>query len=87
MRTIHKYRVPITDTFSIAMPAGAELLSVQMQGPQPCLWALLDNDEPMTQQRHFVVIGTGNPVPKAALKYIGTFQQPPFVWHLFEVKP
>lgn len=38
-KKIYKYQVPMLDKFSIDMPEGAELLTVQMQGETPCIWA------------------------------------------------
>ncbi len=41
---IWKYPVPIRDAVRVSLPRGAELLCVQVQGEEPCLWALVDPD-------------------------------------------
>ena len=70
---------------SIRMPVGANILSVQSQGGRGMIWALVDpnaEDEP----RWFAVVGTGEPFDETNMTYIGTYQESPFVWHLFEWK-
>jgi len=69
----------------IRMPVGAKILSVQSQGGRGMIWALVDpnaEDEP----RWFAVVGTGEPFNETNMTYIGTYQESPFVWHLFEWK-
>lgn len=83
MRRIFKYPVQVTDEFTLMMPYSAKPLSVQTQGGRPCLWALVDDDAP-TVSRTFCVVGTGNPFPENAHTFVGTWQDGPFVWHLFE---
>lgn len=82
--TIYKY--PLTlDGFSeeIEMPLGARILTLQTQGDIPTLWAIVDPRELM-ETRLFGAIGTGHPVP-ANGSYVGTWQDGPYVWHLFEI--
>lgn len=90
MKTIWKFTCPVTDTFSIPMPLGAELLHLDTQDGEPRLWALLDQDAVM-ELRHFVLVGTGHPMGDgtAELHYVGTVQAHggALVWHLFEFKP
>ena len=69
----------------IIMPIGAKILSVQSQRERGMIWALVDpnaEDEP----RHFAIVGTGETFDETNMTYIGTFQDSPFVWHLFEWK-
>ena len=84
-REIHKFRVPCptTPSFGLDLPAGAEILDVQMQHGHTQLWALVDPQAP-TQRRDFQIVGTGRPVA-ADLQYVGTWQDHDgvFVWHLF----
>lgn len=44
--TIWKYPLEIYESQSIAMPEGAEILAVQLQDGNPCLWALVDPSRP-----------------------------------------
>ena len=82
--TIWKYPFAIDDEFDLSLPFGARILMVEVQGGGPCLWALVDAEN-AEEVRRFSIVGTGHPAP--ARGYIDTFQQPPFVWHLFEIAP
>jgi hypothetical protein len=67
------------------MPAGAELLTVQVQNDQGALWALVDPAAPK-ESRFFRVVPTGDPPEElTAEQYVGTFQLGWTVWHVFEV--
>lgn len=85
MKTIWKYPLDLQDKQTVMMPEGAEILTVQMQGAA-CLWALVDSRNVLTD-RVIEIFGTGNPMHSdmgVERRYIGTIQQPPFVWHVFE---
>jgi hypothetical protein len=72
---------------TIAMPSGAQVLTVQVQAGIPQIWAVVDPKAPIVERR-FQVVGTGHPFEmKPSHKYLGTFQmhQGLFVYHLFEV--
>lgn len=84
MKTIWKVPIQISDEQQIAIPKDSEILCVQVQYGTPCLWFLCDPQEP-NHVKTIRVFGTGHPVvEKLVGRYIGTFQQPPFVWHVFE---
>ena len=68
---------------TIEMPKTAEFLCVQLQGESACAWFLVDFNDNFTVVRKFKIYGTGHTIPMAE-KYLGTYQSPPFVWHLFE---
>jgi hypothetical protein len=82
MNTIWKYPVPLADSFVLNMPKDATPLHVDVQRGAPCLWALVDTSAP-NEERTFRLVGTGGDVPRDTC-YVGTFQQGPFVWHVFE---
>ncbi len=92
MRTIYKYplgNAPSQRPFAIEMPAGAEILTVQVQRRQACIWALVDPTAE-TETREFYLAETGRLLDLAGDgQYIDTFQleQVGLVWHLFEVAP
>lgn len=69
------------------MPIGAELLTVQMQGNQPCLWALV-NPDCGPEKRAISIFGTGHRVNESTGKYLGTFQVSggALIFHAFESK-
>lgn len=81
MRTVHKYQFSVATSY-IEMPRHAEILLVALQGSTPTMWAAVNTAE-QTVTRKFVVTGTGQPV-KDGLRHVASFQDPPFVWHLWE---
>ena len=74
----------------IEMPRNAEILSLQMQGGIPIIWAIVN---PKKEKRKYVfhVFGTGYEMLDYERKhyvYVGTVQQSglmTLVWHIFEV--
>lgn len=86
MRTIWKFSIGQTKA-AVKMPIGAKPLAVQVQGDEACLWAEVDSDAE-TETRHFRIFGTGHDMPSGmgySDVYLGTFQQGPFMWHLYEL--
>ncbi len=84
--TIYKYPLLILDEQDIEMPIGAGILTVQMQSGQPCLWALVDTERPMSK-RKVLIRGTGHPCDGVKdYCYLGTFQMKggELVFHVFE---
>jgi len=59
---IWKYALQLTQLQTVALPVGFKLLTVQMQGPEITLWALVD---PVADRREvsFLIIGTGHDIP------------------------
>jgi len=93
MKTIWKYEFPIVGEFTLSLPIEAKVLTAFVQVPNhgrsrsACLWAeveLFDIDvSPI--KRDFVVVGTGHPIPEGDLRWVATFQDGQFIWHLYEV--
>ena len=85
-KTIWKYPLTIPSTL-VEMPMDADILTVQMQDKNPVLWCRVNSDtKHPSESREFVFVGTGRPLPDApSYEYIGTIQQSPFAWHLYEV--
>lgn len=53
---------------------------------QPCMWALIDFEAPK-EIRHFILAGTGHPLPEGLkLKHLGTFKMAGdrLIFHVFE---
>lgn len=87
--TIWKFPAPIRDRFVVEMPEDAEILTVQNQGDEPCIWALVQPDLPL-ERRFFHWYGTGHDVDlNDPLDYVGTVQQlgGRLVFHLFVETP
>jgi hypothetical protein len=84
MRTVWKFPLVMTDYQSINMPHGAEILTVEMQGDQPCLWALCEPENAL-RPRSIWIHGTGHRVGDIA-RYIGSVQMMggALVFHVFE---
>lgn len=85
-KTIWKFDVPVVGEFSVPMPVGAQVLSVQLQHGEAKMWVLVDTAWPVEPKR-FAVHGTGHPVPPNRGRFIGTFQLDggSLVFHLFEI--
>ena len=87
MHTTWKYQLEhVTNTFS--MPSGAQVLTVQIQRGEPCLWALVNPAQPY-EERTFRIYGAGHEIEEQWIGYIGTVQMlgGSLVWHVFEVWP
>ena len=83
---ILKYPVPLALLpTTIDIPQGSVIRHVAMQGETPCIWAEVD-EEQQTTERTFRFYGTGHHV-EPGWQWVGTVQQPPFVWHIFEKVP
>jgi hypothetical protein len=87
-KQIWKYRLEVTGWQSITMPKGSEILTVQVQDGEPCLWALVDPDAG-TEERFIEMVGTGRQIPTdsgSIGRYVSTFQMHggSLVLHAFE---
>lgn len=97
MRTvIYKYVLPIQDRFTLELPKGTLILSLQTQNNLPCIWALVEKDCTEKVTRSFSTEATGTEIKieeGKSKEYIGTYQVPTsshhsapiFVGHVFEI--
>jgi hypothetical protein len=85
---IWKWPLMTTYVQYISMPAGAKLLDVQMQGGQPCIWALVD-EYAGSEMRQIAMLDTEDSIPAGAHVggYVATFQDGGIVRHVFDVTP
>jgi hypothetical protein len=83
--TIWKFPLQATrqDKADVAMPIGAQIVRLAVQGRVAALWAIVDPEQP-TETRTFQVFGTGHPLPPGA-RYVGSYDAEPFVWHVVEL--
>ena len=82
MRTIWKFPLEVEDVQHVFMPAGAEILTVQVQSGLCVMWAICDPGAHQVR-RLIRIAGTGHPAPEG--KYIGTCQDGlGLVWHVFD---
>jgi hypothetical protein len=87
-KIIYKYHVPLGGDFSLEMPEGAKLLTVQNQYGDHKLWALVDTDAPI-RERRFAMYGTGFDLEEQheSAAYVATaqFGGGQLVLHLFDL--
>jgi len=95
-RRIFKYELKLNTADHLArvavdMPEGAKVIHVGSQGPgpNPILWALVDDPTWPIERRTLGVLGTGHPWPwpdDAPIRHIGTAvcSGGSLVWHVFE---
>lgn len=87
-RAIWKFPLDVADEQTLNMPAGAKILTVQIQFGVPTIWAEVEPSEPKIQQRRIAVFGTGHTIPALKpLTYIGSVQQDGgnLIWHIYEI--
>ena len=83
MKTIWKYPLDLLDGQQVLkMPKGAKILSIDIQGGLPTLWAEVD-PEANPEARYFQVHGTGHPISNGSA-FVGSAVGVPFVWHIYE---
>lgn len=87
MRVVHKFPLPkeltMGDAVRLQMPSGAHVVRFALQDDVPTLWAEVDTERSL-RPRRFQIFGTGQPLARGA-QYVGTWDFPPFVWHIYEV--
>lgn len=90
MLAIWKYPIEARDEEAVSMAKGARILTVQVQAGKPCLWAMVNPNAPMLEERKIYTYGTGHPIDKdpETLEYIGTYQLTGLglVFHVFADK-
>jgi len=77
MKAIWKYEISPALQTEVSLPRGAEWLHVAVQNGKPYVWALADDDEPLTEVRALLLFQTGErfDTPPDA-DYIGSFHVP-----------
>lgn len=85
--TIWKYPIQVRDSQKISMPYTHNILCVQVQNDEPCLWVEVNSDHPLIDVE-ILVYGTGHKINqpgKSRARYIGTFQlmDGQFVGHVY----
>ena len=88
MRKIFKYELTSQDC-TLKLPKGAKILTVKLQNTKPTLWALVDPEAEL-EARHICIVGTGWDVVHSwdvedNMKYIETYMEEYYVWHVFEL--
>lgn len=83
--SIWKFPLKILDEQVIQMPKNARILSLQLQNTSPCIWAFVTPENEL-EDRFIKMFGTGHVIKGDTenLLFIGTFQLPRLVFHVFE---
>jgi len=75
--TIWKYPIEVAKFQTLKVPKGAKLLTVFVQGGQPCIWALVDVSITDTEYIGILTFGTGqSDINIDDASYLGTYQMP-----------
>lgn len=87
MKTIYKYPLEIRDSFTLEMPEGAEVLTLQLQEGKPYIWVLVDPTADRIPYT-FYMFATGRIEEEKKLNkknYVGSYQlaNGRLVFHLF----
>lgn len=84
---IWKYQLKVADESVVEMPEDAQILTVQVQNGESCLWAIVDpNAKPKPRKIYMYGTGAIKDCDKIARRYIGTVQHHggSLVFHVFE---
>jgi hypothetical protein len=83
MKTIYKYPIEIKDQQKIQVHLDCKFLYAGLDNNNtPCVWAEVDT-ESQKFWRVINIFGTGNPMPNPVGQYLNSFNQNPFVWHVY----
>ena len=85
IKKILRYDLVLEDETTLQLPRGAAVLTAQVQGGRPVLWALVDPNEPKVL-RKFQLHRTGAPAPGFldGERHLATLQLGDDAYHLFE---
>ena len=87
MKTIYKYQLKADKKQYVPLPKDSQILTVQVQKGDVCLWALVDTHNHV-EERCIEIYGTGHPIDNDGMerKYISTFQLDggSLIYHAFE---
>lgn len=83
MRRVYKYHLGIHPRTSIALPVGAKFLHAGQQTHEYFMWFEVDSTA-LVEDRIFTVHGTGHDITSPYDVWLGTFQDGPYVWHVYE---
>lgn len=87
MKTIFKQKIKTTDSQTIELPKGAEILSLQTQFDDACIWFLCNPKEEEKEVKVLDIFGTGHPITDGYNgRFLGTYQlqNGHLVFHCFE---
>lgn len=84
---IFKYQLQIIQEQEIEMPAGAEILDIQLQNGKICLWAkIFDGSSKVNRVFEMILTGASIPIISQRRIHLKTIQLDGYVLHFFEHK-
>lgn len=83
MRKVYKYHLHSKITILRIQP-NAIFRSAQLQNNEFMLWFEVDSYKMASDERAFTIYATGELIDDHDTKYLGTVQQGPCVWHIYE---
>lgn len=87
-RKVFKYPIPkgeLGEPLTVTVHRNAVIKKVGKRGYDFCLWAEVDDQQPLNATRTLAVVGTGHPVPDG-YDYFDTILDMPWIWHVY-VRP
>jgi hypothetical protein len=87
---VWKYPLALNRQQMLALPAGSQILSIQYQGDELVLWALVDaGGGNRMERRNISIFGTGSLIEDHSMVHLATVQMPgaQLAWHIFEGDP
>ena len=84
-KRIFKYPLHLTDEQTIEMPKGAQIVHTDNQAGTLCVWAWVDDEQPLVWHR-IAIVGTGHDVSRFdPATLVGVIVSPSFVWHILDL--
>lgn len=90
---IHKFALLVEEESDgvfkteVELPSSSTVRSVAMQSNNVCLWVEVDNEVTGRQTRKFLMVGTGREFDACKYdKFVGTFFDAQWTWHVFEAR-
>lgn len=84
MRQIWKYEISLGITI-LNIPSGGIVRHLGVQNDNAYIWVEIDPAKELVE-RKFSIYGTGWDLTEDVGTYVGSIQEGPFVWHLYEEK-
>ncbi len=75
--------VPYGTHFEIDLPYGSVVRCVALQHELPHIWVELNQLHKLVTHT-FRIFGTGESIDSDMYEYVGTWQDVPYVWHLYK---
>jgi hypothetical protein len=87
---IWKYQMPVSEQFTMTLPAGAQIIRMAGENGYLWLWAVVDPSAP-NEERHFAAFKAGGTMPDDLSKheFVGMahiFIQQELMLYIFEVR-